>query len=1058
MAGRRTAWLLAAAVLLGSAVVAPRVHGQVPANAAWQTIQSANFRVTYTDGLESLARRAAASAERAHAALAVLVAEAPRGIIDIVVTDNVDFSNGYAMPFPANRVVIYAKPPMDVLELQYTEDWIDLVVVHELAHIFHLDVAGPVGRALRMVLGRVPFSWPFFPAVGTPRWAVEGLAVGVESALTGAGRVHGSYNEMVVRTAILEGRMDDIDRLSAATPLWPGPARVYIHGSLFMDYLARRFGPDATARIVRETADAIIPPALWFGQVGRRALGVTFRTAYQQWQAELEATYGELAAELTAQGLTRGQPLTEHGAWALHPRFSPDGSAIAYAANDWRSTPRVRAIDAASGRQLWSRRVNSLAALAWLPGGAVLTSDLDFTDRFHILSDLHVLGGPRAGRPGRGERLEHPDASRDGRRAVAVQNEAGTNRLVLVDPASGALRPLTPLDEEVHWTLPRLSPDGSRIAAGRARLGGELQVVVLDTLGRVLIEVSEGPGISDAPAWSPDGRWLLFWSDRTGIPNLYAAEIGQMGGDAAGPGAQPLPVPIRPRLRQVTNTLTGAYHPDVSPDSRWIAFAAYGHDGFRIERMPFDSSAWRDPQPAAPHDHGLGMAPQGGHGRPWEAGHAHGRAVHAPGDGDAELFLRRIRDAVAAADTSAGPPRRYGALRHTRPFGWAPTVETGGVHDDFLGFWTFGSDLVDRHRWQFSLSASPSSGQTQGRLDYAWMGLPSIRGTNVHPSVNFGLRRNWDLAFEDPTNRRYIDEREDLAHAGLSLTHVRWRSRTTVTTAAELIRRSRDLHGFRPGERLRDPTDDLAGARGSVAFSTFVLPPFAISRENGVILQVTGRDRRDRASESFTDAEGRPRTTDGSYRELTTWNAGYLAFPLPGFARHVLAVRASGLLREGPGAGVSGIGGVSGAAAGFALPGFGGDLGGEARLLPVRGFESGARRGTRAWTASAEYRLPLALLAGPLRPLPLYADRLSAALFMDAGHAWCAPSDVARLPAGTCPSSHASDAPLLGAGAELMLSLTVYGAAVPLRAGVGVPLQGQARQAARGYFLLSPAF
>jgi Tol biopolymer transport system component len=1022
-----------AVALLAGLLVPAGGHGQVPADAAWATIESANFRVTYVRGLEHLARRAAASAERAHAGLSVLVADAPRGTIDIVVADNVDFSNGYAMPFPSNRIVIYAKPPVDLLELQYTEDWIDMVVVHELAHTFHLDVAGPMGRALRTVFGRVPFSWPFFPVVGTPRWAVEGLAVGIESTLTGAGRIHGSYHEMVVRTAVLEDRMDDIDRLGAASPLWPGPARIYIYGSLFMDYLTRRYGPDATARIVRGTGDALIPPALWFGGAARRSLGVTFRTAYEEWQDELRQRYRPLAAALREQGLTEGEPLTDHGAYALFPRYSPDGTAIAYAANDWRSTPRVAAIDAASGRQLWSRRANDLAAVAWLPDGGVVTSDMDFVDRFRIHSDLHVAGGPAGGRITRNARLQHPDAAADGRRIVAVQNQDGTNRLVMVDRVSGALRALTAFDEHVHWTLPRFAPDGGRIAAGRWRTGGDFEIVVLDTLGRTLLEVTRSAGISDAPAWSPDGRWILFWSDRTGIPNLFAAEIGLMGGDAAGaPADMSLVAPLQPRVRQVTSVLAGAYHPDVSPDGRWIVYAAYRHDGFRLERIPFDTATWREPTP-----------------EPIADALRHRVVYEEPPAADA--FTASVRAAVAAADTSVSGPRPYSPGRHLRPYGWFPSFGVGGRHEDFLGFWTYGADLVDRHRWQFGASVSLRAGQTQGSAAYTYAGLPARAVLGMHPTVSVALNRSWDLAFDSPDTDELIDQREDRAELGVGLTRLRWRARSSFSLTGEVLHRARHLYGFPPGVSLRDPDDDMFGIRGSASFSNFIAPPFSISRENGVLVQVTARNRYDRNPRSYLDQEGRTRTLDDSYREYTTWNAAYLALPLPGFARHVIATRASGFRRDGPGAATAGIGGPGGTPFGFGVPGLVGDFGGTARLLPVRGFDESTRRGTRAWTASAEYRAPIAILATALRPLPIFADRVGAALFLDAGHAWC--DEAAR-----CAFSSPAAAPLIGAGAELTTFLSIYGVNAPLRTGVALPLHGADAQQVRWYVLLSTGF
>jgi Tol biopolymer transport system component len=1027
------AHLAAATLLLASAAPAA---AQLAADASWRTLESQHFRITYEEGLEEIARHAATSAERAHAALAVFVAQAPRGTIDIVVADNVDFTNGFATPFPANRVVIYVKPPVDVLELQYTADWVDLVIIHELAHIFHLDVAGGLGNALRTVFGRLPAPWPFFPAIGTPGWSIEGLATGVESALTGYGRVHGSYHEMVVRTAVLQGRMDDIHRLGAASPIWPGGARIYIYGSLFMDYLTRRYGPDATARVVRSLAGSVIPPPLWFGGVARRALGVTFAQAYADWERELGARYTALASELAAAGLTRGEPLTHHGAYALHPRFSPDGSIIAYAANDWRSAARLRAIDAQTGVERWSRRLNDLTGLAWLPDGSVITSQLDYVDAFRIYSDVHVIARNGARRITRNARMQDPDVSRDGRHAVAIENSGGSNRIVTIDLASDAVRPILDYDPDVHWAMPRLSPDGSRIAVGRWTRGGAYDIVVLDTLGRTLLDVTRGAGISAAPVWSPDGNWILFWSDRTGIPNIYASEIAQMSGDFAG-GGGPLPGAMLPPLRQVTNVLTGAYFPDVSPDGRWIAFSAYHHDGFRIERMPFDPAQWRDPMP----EHFAEIAGERG-----------AYETTSP----ATPFTASVASAAAMADTVTSDPGRYRPLRHLRPYGWLPVYESDDA-GRYFGFWSYGADLVGRHAWSATASLDPGSGRTQAGLRYDYRGLPALPAIGLHPRISLFADRDWSVVLRDPPNSRQIDEREDRGEVALSLDRPRFRSRIGLTLGAEVVRRARHLQGFPAGTTLRDPDDDLVGLRASTFYARFVSPPRAISRENGVLLQVNARQRWDRNVRQAT-VQNTPVTFDGGYSELTSWNAAYLALPLPGFARHVIAARASGLLRDGPGAGLSSVGGVGGSAFGLGLPGVVDDIGGTARLLPVRGFEPGTRQGTRAWTASAEYRLPVALVGRGLPPLPLFVDRISAATFLDAGHAWCDEATAQRLATGRC-STSASDTPLLAAGAEATFFLGAYGFALPLRFGAAVPLHNDApTRQLRGYILISTGF
>src|SRR5690606_18067714 len=190
---------------------------------------------------------------------------------------------------------------------------------------------------------------------------------------------------------------------------------------------------------------------------------------------------------------------------------------------------------------------------------------------------LHIVGdGSR--QLTRRARLQEPDASRAGR-VVAIESANGTNRVVLVDTAGGDMRALTSVDPDVHYAMPRFSPDGSRIAVERWQREGRRDIVVMDTAGSVLV-LTDGFGVSSAPAWSPDGRWILFGSDRTGVPNIFAVDVRAATSRGVPAGA----------LLQVTSVLTGAFHPDVSPDRRWSAFANYRHEGFRLERMPFDRS------------------------------------------------------------------------------------------------------------------------------------------------------------------------------------------------------------------------------------------------------------------------------------------------------------------------------------------------------------------------------------------------------------------------------------------------------------------------------------
>ena len=154
-------------------LVASSVEAQVRPDADWRTIRTEHFYVHFTPSTESIARRAAVQAETAYVRLEQHLTK-PRGKIDLLISDDVDYSNGYATPVPSNRIVIYANPPVSEGSLRFTDDYLQLVIIHEMVHIFHLDRVGGIWGILQNVFGR---SAPFFVNGYHPRWMTEGLAV-----------------------------------------------------------------------------------------------------------------------------------------------------------------------------------------------------------------------------------------------------------------------------------------------------------------------------------------------------------------------------------------------------------------------------------------------------------------------------------------------------------------------------------------------------------------------------------------------------------------------------------------------------------------------------------------------------------------------------------------------------------------------------------------------------------------------------------------------------------------------------------------------------------------
>jgi hypothetical protein len=694
--------VLAVAFALGSARPA---RADDPAR-VWRTIETQHFYIHFYTlpnggGEEPVAQRLATVTEYCYSRLTPMLGKGLGRKTHVVVTDDIDDYNGFAGVTPYPAVTLFANSPDDRAELNDYDDWLTDLFMHEYTHVIHTGtIGGWIAQTLNALLG-LGLGIQVAPNQLQPRWGLEGLAVFEETARTSSGRLRNAIWDMYLRAQTLEGKFQRLDQISVSPNQFPFGNAAYLYGSALMRFVAQHYGESALLKWSRVYGQlgfglhdwGIRGPPLAPGALNRAiriVTGKTWMQIYADFKNELTRKYSAQRDAIAAAGVTPTRILLPPDPSSpARPVFTPDGKELIVLRSDGYTRQRMAriALDAPEPPPPGTR-IKWLATELYTDaaGGPSLSADgrlLAYHEQqivrtVYAFNDLFLYDrvAHKKIRLTEGARAWNPALSPDGTHVAFEMTGNSSRGLGLMrtdgDPTIDTLIPVANME---HVYTPSWSPDGKTLAFSWWRKGGRRDIYTMDVQTRAITQVTDDRAYDLEPRYSPDGKWLYFVSDRTGVYNLYAYEFATK------------------KIFQCTNVVDGVFDPAISPDGKTVAFVGFRALGYDVEVAALDPSTWREAAPP----------------------------------------LLDRPDATPPPEEPKKSTRWYNPFRTLYPFTWRPYSKPDG-YGNIIGFTISGSDIVGRHSWSLQLGfGTGRADDVEFAANYGYSGLwPSLNAGAAH--------------------------------------------------------------------------------------------------------------------------------------------------------------------------------------------------------------------------------------------------------------------------------------------------------------------------------------
>lgn len=556
----------------------------------WYYIQTKHFDIYFADGGETIAEFTAYAAEDAlkrieddfnyqiNNRIILILYNSHNDFQETNVTDQYTGQGvgGFTEPFK-NRVVI----PFEGSYEKFRH-----VIHHELVHAVMQDMY--YGGSIQNIISKGI-------TLQLPHWFMEGSAEYFSQGWE-------TNTDMFIRNAIISEVLPDIQGLSGYLG--------YRGGQSVFKYIADTYGREKLGELINKIQGLGSLEAAM-----KASLGIDLEELNERWKKSLKKDYWPDIAyykdpDEFAKRLTNNKK--QYGFYNTSPALSPQGDKIAFI-SDRDIFLDVYIMDAIEGKIIKKVVESGKAAdfeelnilypsLTWAPDNIRIALSTK-SSGYDVISVINTETGETEELPFRLPGIESVDWSHDGSRiAFSAHNEKQSD-IYVYDFEKKQLINVT--NDIFSDTDPKWTPDGTKIIFSSDRQEftepdmipddfmmsnhnyKQLDLYMVDVDSYKIERITDWDLSNERyPEVSPDGKEILFISDRNGINNIYRKKIV--------PDSTESIVDIK--AYPITNSLCEISQPSISYDGKKLVFTALYQQGYNLFMLnnPFDMNPAAD--------------------------------------------------------------------------------------------------------------------------------------------------------------------------------------------------------------------------------------------------------------------------------------------------------------------------------------------------------------------------------------------------------------------------------------------------------------------------------